>query len=278
VLVKKGISGALCTEDFAITDGRYGHTLPIYACKACGFMQCSSVPMLLSYYQDLEDLEYQGGRPERKLQALKLTRRLRPFVPPWVSEPSLLDVGAGSGILVEAAMQMGFKCKGVEPSKWLQGIAERDGLPVVAGTMDQLPLEERFNVITLIDVIEHVEDPLGLLYSCKDHLEKGGVLAVVTPDCGSLAARLLGWRWWHYRVAHVNYFNRGTLKNALLAAGFIPRRFWRPGWYFTLDYLTKRLEAYLPHWLLPSLVMCRRITVPVNLFDSLMVVASKRDR
>ena len=37
------------------------------------------------------------------------------------------------------------------------------------------------------------------------------MLVIVTPDIGSLAARIMGGRWWHYRVAHINFFNRRSL-------------------------------------------------------------------
>ena len=65
--------------------------------------------------------------------------------------------------------------------------------------------------MTLVDVIEHVADPLALLRGARDYVAPGGLVLLVTPDVDSVAARLFGKRWWHLRLAHVGYFNRRSL-------------------------------------------------------------------
>ncbi|EGY25794.1 hypothetical protein DA2_2004 [Desulfovibrio sp. A2] len=147
---------------------------------------------------------------------------------------------------------------------------------MLAGTIDDLPPDARFDIIVLADVIEHVETPVQLLRACAARLSPQGLLAVLTPDCRSLAARLLGWRWWHYRIAHINYFDRHTLAAALSAADLEPVRTLRPGWRFTMQYLCERLEAYVPKVLIPRFLYSKRISIPLNLRDSLMVIATKR--
>jgi 2-polyprenyl-3-methyl-5-hydroxy-6-metoxy-1,4-benzoquinol methylase len=77
----------------------------------------------------------------------------------------------------------------------------------------------RFDLITCVDIIEHVANPVEILKKCSSLLDKGGRLLIVTPDNASFAARLFGYRWWHYRIAHISYFNIETLKFALAAAG-----------------------------------------------------------
>lgn len=277
-LVKQGaVQGGLRSDDFAITDARYGQTLPIYVCDTCDFFQCIDVEDLLRYYEDLQDPDYEEGRPQRALQARMLLGRVLSIAGNSGQGKTLLDVGAGSGILVQAAREMGFDALGVEPSRWLQGIASSAEIPVVCGTVDDLQGDAIFDVVMVVDVVEHVTDPMALLRSCASRLRPGGLLAVVTPDCGSVVARLMGWRWWHYRIAHVNYFNRTTLDMVLRGAGLTPIRYSRPGWRFTLDYLLRRLGAYIPPRLIPAPRFARRITVPLNLFDSLMVVTVRRD-
>ncbi|EPR35563.1 hypothetical protein dsat_1904 [Alkalidesulfovibrio alkalitolerans DSM 16529] len=277
-LVKQGAGqGELRSDDFAITDARYGQTLPIYACDACGFLQCPDVEGLLRYYEGLQDPDYEKGRPQRTLQARMLLGRMLSIAGDSGQGKTLLDVGAGSGILVQAAREMGFDALGVEPSRWLQGIAASAEIPVICGTIDDLPGDALFDAIMAVDVVEHVDDPMGLLRACVSRLRPGGLLAVVTPDRGSVVARLMGWRWWHYRIAHVNYFNRVTLDMALRGAGLTPIQYTRPGWRFPLDYLLQRLGAYIPPRFIPVPGFARRITVPLNLLDSLMAVAMRRE-
>ena len=261
---------ALGSQDFAISDSRYGRTGDIYRCRACGFLECPDLDGVLGHYQGLVDQDYEQGRAERALQA----RQLLATLAPWKPAGRLLDVGAGSGILVEQALARGYAAKGIEPSEWLQRRAADRGLPVYQGTLPHPDLPGPFDLVTLIDVIEHVPDPVGILQKITSVLAPDGLVAVVTPDVRSVAAQLLGFRWWHYRVAHVGYFHRGTLDRALARSGLERLATFRPGWYFTVDYLLERVRRYLPLPLpVPSAV--RRLTIPLNLRDSLLVVARR---
>ncbi len=259
----------LSSSDFAITDRRYGLTAAIDRCSACGFLQCSDIADELKFYSDLDDTEYDAGRAQRALQARALLRKL--------DNPgarSLLDVGAGSGILVEEALRLGYRAEGVEPSAHLAAEATAHGVAVHRGALPHPALEGRaFDIVTLVDVIEHVSDPITLLRHMRAALAPDGIGIVVTPDVESVAARLLGWRWWHYRIAHIGYFNRSTLELALRKAGLRAIMFGRPRWYFSGDYLGERLVSYLPGPLSRvTFKWARRITVPLDLRDSMFVL------
>lgn len=116
-LVKpSNIKKTLNSSAFAITDSNYGITGQLHQCGQCGFIQCSDLYDVATYYRDLEDEQYELGRKERKIQARHLLELLLPFRP----NGRLLDIGAGTGILLEQAVLMGFDAEGVEPSSWLQ--------------------------------------------------------------------------------------------------------------------------------------------------------------
>jgi SAM-dependent methyltransferase len=188
----------------------------------------------------------------------------------------LLDVGAGSGILVAAAGERGYQAIGVEPSRPLQTRAVELNLPVIHGVIPHPSVKGPFDIITVIDVIEHVPDPSGLAKAVSDIMSDNGICIMVTPDVGSVAARLMGWRWWHYRIAHIGYFNKQTFTQAVKNAGLRPISFHRPTWYFPASYLLKRAMSYLPSWLrMPVPIFLDRILIPLNLFDSYLVVLEK---
>lgn len=267
-------SGELNSDFFAITDAHYGATGELWRCVDCGFLQCESIEKVVGYYEDLEDREYDAGREERSLQMRKLLDTIHDIR----SKGSLLDVGAGSGMLIEQAREMGYDAAGIEPSRWLQSIARERGLRVVQGTLPHPELVGPFDIVTLIDVIEHVANPVELLEEARRVLHPDGLVAIVTPDLGSLAARLAGWKWWHFRVAHIGYFDRKTLTLALDRAGFRIFKLTRPSWYFRADYLWKRLNAYLPAALaLPELHFLRRFTIPLNLGDSFLALCTLKE-
>jgi SAM-dependent methyltransferase len=164
----------------------------------------------------------------------------------------------------------------VEPSGPLAAAARAEGLDVREGVLPQASLDGvTFDIVTLVDVIEHVDDPLALLRQCRAQLEPGARILVVTPDRSSVAARVLRDRWWHRRIAHVSYFDRATLTDALRRTGFEPQRWTHPRWYLPAGYLFTRALQYVP------VLRDRagrgdgggRVIVPFNLFDSLAVVA-----
>jgi SAM-dependent methyltransferase len=270
-LVKAGDDRPLTSASFAITDSTYGATLPLYRCSNCSFLMCPDGANVLTFYEDLEDPEYEKGRAQRALQAKNILRFVQRFMP----SGRLLDIGAGSGILVEEALKLGFEARGVEPSKWLQKQAESRGLPVRLGIFSRESDGAGYDVITLVDVIEHVPDPVGLLKQMSAALAPGGTAVIVTPDVNSVAARLLGKRWWHYRVAHIGYFDRSTLRRALQQCGLQEVAAKRPSWFFPLPYLAERTLKYLPSWLGGLLRFVPTWTVPLNLRDSWMIVARR---
>jgi 2-polyprenyl-3-methyl-5-hydroxy-6-metoxy-1,4-benzoquinol methylase len=253
---------------FRVTDANYGQSAAVYRCSACGFRQCSDFSDVLSFYEAMDDPGYEASRPPRALQAERLLQSLRPYRP----DGRLLDVGAGSGILVEVAGRLGYRADGIEPSEWMVRSAAAHGLKIQAGVLPHENVAGPYDVVTLVDVIEHVSDPVDLLVQARNVLASDGIGLVITPDVASVAARIMGKRWWHYRMAHIGYFERATLLGALRRAGLEPIAIFRPSWYFTGDYLIQRLGAYLPMIGKIRLSALRKTVVPLNLFDSLGVV------
>jgi SAM-dependent methyltransferase len=266
------MSQGLDSRAFQITDARYGITGSIYRCSGCGFYQCSDLDDVLDFYETMNDEGYENTRAYRALQAKRLLQTVAPYRPAG----RLLDIGAGSGILVEEALAMGYEAEGVEPSHWLWQKTVDRRLRVHQGILPHDQVKSEFDIVCMIDVIEHVADPLGLLREAGRVMSSRGLGVIVTPDVGSLAARILGSKWWHYRIAHIGYFNRETLFLALSKAGFVPIAVSRPSWYFPLDYLLERLLGYLNITVPASIAsLTRRVTIPLNLRDSLLVVFRK---
>src|SRR5438876_6111019 len=101
-------------QDFRVTDADYGRTGPLYRCRACSFRFVVFAENVLPYYEAMGDPEYEAGRSYRSIQQQRLLRRLRGVVP---GARTLLDVGAGTGMLVEEAARQGLQAAGVEQSR-----------------------------------------------------------------------------------------------------------------------------------------------------------------
>ncbi len=263
-------------EDFQITDSRYGVTLTLYKCESCSFIfaDATEIERLTEFYAGMVDTGYEEGTENRAAQMRSL---LQLGVAAHPKALTLLDIGAGSGLLVAEAGRRGLQATGVEPSRYLVDSARRtSGVELLHGSFPHPQLSgRRFDLVYLVDVIEHVADPVALLASCAQALAPGGVLVLVTPDVSSIAARILGRRWWHFRLAHVGYFNDHSMNEAARRAGLMIRSSRRAGWVFPVRYLAERVAVYLPVGPLNRAAQkfgpLRRLydhMIPVNLHDS----------
>jgi 2-polyprenyl-3-methyl-5-hydroxy-6-metoxy-1,4-benzoquinol methylase len=177
----------------------------------------------------------------------------------------LLDLGCAMGFLLEAAEQAGYEGFGLELAPAAVAAAKRRfGARVAPGGLDAAAFPGvGFDVITMIDVLEHAPDPAGLLAQARERLVPGGVLAAVLPNAASLVRRLLGSRWPHYAEEHLFHWTPRALARQLSEAGFRVREI-RTG--FRKTYTAEYLEAYAAvtgAWLPPGLGLLGRRTLRI---------------
>ena len=277
-LVREGQKN-ISAQDLNITDSRYGLTLPLYKCHECSFLQCE-IDSLDNLYEQLEDTGYIESFKQREKQFEFLLKTTLPCIHGFEGNNSnlkILDVGAGTGLFVKCALDYGVSAQGIEPSTYLADYAISQGLPVVnASTPDYAP--HTFDAIYMTDVLEHIADPLPLLKEYNKTLKDGGVIFMTTPDVSSFLARIMGKRWWHYRLAHVGYYNKNTLNSIMLRAGFSFKRYLPVRWYFAAEYAFERLGQYLPFLRgrrCPKVF--KKLFIPISFGDSILSVYIKSE-
>lgn len=147
----------------------------------------------------------------------------------------LLDVGCATGAMLDRSRAFGFVPYGVELNPHFARYAREEfGVEVVAGELSAESFEpESFHVITMLDLIEHVPEPLHLLKTAWRLLRPGGLLVVYTPNHRSLIAQLslALYRLTSGRICrpayivfgtnHVCFFDHRTLPVALENAGYV---------------------------------------------------------
>jgi len=112
----------------------------------------------------------------------------------------------------------------------------------------------------LIHVVDHMLEPRQLLAELREALAPGGVVMIVTHDCRSLLARLLGQRWPPYTLQHPQLFSPDSLRRVLSETGFIVETVVKTRNYFPLAYILRGALTVLgvtiplsPDWPLPML-------------------------
>ena len=146
---------------------------------------------------------------------------------------NVLDVGCATGYLGEVLRARGCIVTGVELDREAAEIASSKLGRLVVGDIVTLDLvetfgPERFDVVVLGDVIEHVVDPAGLLARVATLLVPGGSVVISTPNVahGALRLALLQGRW-RYRDlglldrTHLRFFTRESLESVVREAGLV---------------------------------------------------------
>ena len=197
-------------------------TLRVVRCLACTHQFCSPIPVepVEHYARGGVDPAYLAQSESRVLAAQAVLKALPGLRP----RARLLDVGCATGDLLVAARERDLDASGVELSAWSAAIARERGFAVHEQPLASLEGDARFDVITMIGVIEHFTDPLAELRHVHRLLAPGGVFVGWTGDVASITARVLGRRWWYWQGQHVQYFTRRSLIEALRRTSFdVPR-------------------------------------------------------
>jgi len=145
--------------------------------------------------------------------------KLRKHLPPGAK---ILDIGCGGGSFLRLAKNR-FNCAGVEISEYLVSLAGGiEGADIKWGNFLDVDFKgETYDGITLISLLEHLDDPLCALRKCFNLLKKDGILLLKTVNYECLNRKIKKSRWTGFRPPdHVVYFTPRNLSQILKKAGF----------------------------------------------------------
>jgi 2-polyprenyl-3-methyl-5-hydroxy-6-metoxy-1,4-benzoquinol methylase len=226
------ISCYLCgkpTTRLVVANAEYSYL----QCSSCGFRRRYPLPSAEEedhlyedeYYVDrgLEaDLDHQTS-----LMRSLIENRVKTLTHLNGGPGRLLDVGAGTGLFVEASVRAGWKAEGLETSAAAVRIASSiTRAPVVLGRLEEHDFDGCFDAATLWDVLEHVPDPRATLERIRALLCPGGLVGISLPNVAGVKARILGHRWRYYQrsFGHVSHFSTQNVATLFKQAGYLVER------------------------------------------------------
>ncbi|HOK37217.1 MAG: class I SAM-dependent methyltransferase [Bacteroidales bacterium] len=221
----KNIFCEICSEDKIenFTQFLPNAKVKLVKCNSCGFV---FIPQ-----NTRNKIEYSNYRDEEVLKSVRAANNYVRFrrhklriklIKKFKNSGNLFDIGVGWGHFAYTAKKMGFDVDGIEISETMHHYATNDlNLRIEKGSFYEIPIKENFyDIITLWDVLEHLEKPLEVLKKANRMLKDDGIIVIQVPQIDSKVAKIQKEKWPMLSVEHINYFSKSTIKLALEKSGF----------------------------------------------------------
>ncbi len=141
----------------------------------------------INQFNQLADRWWDPNGPMKPLHRLNPLRTSYINTRHPLAGKKVLDVGCGGGLLSEAMAQAGASVTGIDLSFDLiaaaSGHAKEQGLTIdyhQRRVSEQASQDTRFDVVTCLELLEHVNDPKTIIEQCAQCLKPGGSLFVST--------------------------------------------------------------------------------------------------
>lgn len=204
-------------------DGELDIGLRIVQCKCCGLIYQNPciTPAAMKYVYpesiipDKIDFEHLLATHKFGL-ILDLVKKFQPK-----SEgikPNAIDIGTRYGVLPMLLNMQGINAHGIEYNQKCVTAAQISGCECIhQGDIQGLKSLaakmkiERFHIMTMIDVIEHLIHPLDEIKMLSELQKSGDLMIVTTMDTNALGHKIFGKYWYYIHSQHTFYFTKETL-------------------------------------------------------------------
>lgn len=198
-------------------------TFAVVECQSCSLM------FIPPYYR--KSIDYHNYKDENVANAVragnnwvKIERhKLRYDLIKKYKAPgsSLFDLGAGWGHFMLTGQQLGYQVYGIEISEQPYLYSKND-LKLPVDHMDFFDMDEskKFDVVTMWDVLEHIDQADTFVEKCSAVTAKNGYLVLQVPQIDSYFAKKYKDDWKMMGLDHVNYFGKKTITLLLEKYGY----------------------------------------------------------
>lgn len=209
-----------------------GTWVTLLQCQECSFSFSKEIPADPDFFTKRYQFKFDPGveynasyKSSILVQTFKLIQKYQPI------KGKVLDLGSFGGNLMKFAAEMGYEAEGVEVNKTMAEHCSKTLNMVVHNTkvQDFEGHDSEYDVITLIDVLEHLFEPKGVIEASAKLLKPGGVLVIKVPHYGpqhfkqNIANKLgLSKRGIFHNFGHINLFSPKSLSRVLSDCGLEP--------------------------------------------------------
>lgn len=187
-----------------------------------------------------------GEHFEERMKTIKpLFERVKPLLS---SGMKVLEIGGGPGALLSSCKPFVKKCVGVElNTEFVKFMQKSLSIEAYAADINKLRLKDRFDLIIMINTLDHLPNPLETMTTMKSLLGKGGRIYLETPNRDEALnfylpePHMADFRKFFWHRAHLYYFTKETITALFNKCGLRIRTACRHeytlknymNWYFT---------------------------------------------
>ena len=159
-------------------------------------------------------------------------------------KPSILDVGCFDGEFLDLAKKAGWQTYGIEYMTEPGQIAAKNH-KIFIGRIEDFSSKNKYDIITAIGLIEHLQQPYHFFKFIQNHLDNNGICLIQTPNYESWICKILGKKWFCYSAPeHTFYFSKSSLMNLMKSYGFQEANFFSHVKYLRCDYVYYQLQFW----------------------------------
>lgn len=291
VIISKEKKCIVCNGN-GVLQFRYLKKFDYFRCKNCGHVSTYPLPTkqeIIEHYKK----RFKKGNYEllqrfstsykqvyenfaEKLVKLVGARNLK--------QKKLLDIGCFTGEFIDIMQSMGADAYGLELQIAAVKIANKKtpGKVIQGDIMNNRLDNKKFDIITMIGLVEHVTDPTLLIRRCKELLNKNGIVFIQTPNSSSFFAQIMQKYWPPYApVEHIHLFSKRSLNLLLKDNSFTQIRFEQSWKKLTIGYVFNMLQNFGPEFFrfvkpFSQIYNNQRLQFSLPFYIGEMIVTAKR--
>ncbi len=191
-------------------------------CNKCSFVFIPPYFRKQISYENYKDenvaIAVRNGNNFVKIERHKLRYNL---IKKYKPNGSLFDLGAGWGHFMLTGQQLGYDVYGIEISEQPYLYSKNDlKLPVDHIDFFEMKEDKTFDIITMWDVLEHIDKADPFIEKCARINSKNGYIVIQVPQIDSYFAKKYKDEWKMMSLDHVNYFGKKTITQLLNKHGY----------------------------------------------------------
>lgn len=205
---------------------RYGLFYPTGICNNCGNVQQEAYftnDVLIDIYENFYHKIFNPDSVENIFHTMKHTRAqsIYKYVTSIAKPKKVLEVGCGAGGILSLFLEKGCDVLGLDYDENKLNFAKKNGVNVRKGSIEKLECNQKYDLIILSHVLEHIVNPKDFLVKLHQHLNQDGVLYIEVPSLefvknGGYFFELS----YYWQFAHTIHFTKKSLQLLLNQAGF----------------------------------------------------------